>query len=59
MFFTEVVRVREERDAEGHGGEGVVGAGVDEDGMALADEGFGQELPEVAEADDGNFEVVA
>lgn len=58
VFLTEVMGVGEEGNADGLGGVGVVGARVGEDGVALADEGFGQELPEVAEADDGDFEVL-
>lgn len=58
MFLAEVVGVGVEGDAEGLGGVGVVGARVGEDSVALADQGFGQELPEVAEADDGDFEVM-
>ena len=32
---------------------------MSEDGVALADQGFGQELPEVTEANDSDFEVLA
>lgn len=56
VFFAEVVGVEEEGDSEGFGDLGVVGARVGEDGVALADEGFGEELTEVAEADYGDFE---
>lgn len=58
MFFAEVVWVGEERDAEFLGGVGVVRSRLGEDGVALRDEGFGEELAVVAEADDGDFEVV-
>lgn len=50
--------VGEERDAEFLGGVGVVRSRVGEDGVALRDEGFGEELAVVAEADDGDFEVM-
>lgn len=59
VLLAQVVRLAEERDAELAGGIGVVGSRVDEDGVALAREGLGQELPEVAEADDGDLELAA
>ena len=59
VFFAEVLWVGEEGDSEGLGRVGVVGARVGQDGVALADQGFGQKLPEVAETDDGDFEVLA
>jgi hypothetical protein len=37
---------------------GVVGIGVSKDGMTLGHQGFGQELPVVAEANNADFEVV-
>ena len=58
MFFAEVVGVLEEGDAELLGRERVVGAGVGQDGVALPDEGLGQELPEVAEAHDGDLQLL-
>lgn len=58
MFLAEIVGVWEEGDAELLGREGVVGAGVGQDGVALADEGLGQELPEVAEAHDGDLQLL-
>lgn len=58
VFLEEVVGVGEEGDAQFASGEGVVGAGVGEDGVALAEEGGGEELAEVAEADDGDLELL-
>lgn len=58
VLLAEVVRVREKRDAQLLGRAGVVGAGVGQHGVALADEGLGQELPEVAEAHDGDLELL-
>lgn len=52
------MRVREESDAESVGRVGVVGAGVGQDGVALSDEGVGQELTEVAEAHYGDLQFV-
>lgn len=52
------MRVLKERDAEFFGGLGVVGSGMSEDSVALRDKGFGEELTEVAEANDGDFEAV-
>lgn len=58
MFLAEVVGVGEKRDAESPCGVGVVGAGMGEDGVTLANEGFGEELTEVAETDDGDLELL-
>lgn len=58
VFLAEVMWVGEERDAEFLGGAGVVRSRVGEDSVALRDEGFGEELAVVAEAYDGDFEVV-
>lgn len=57
MSITEVMRTQEERNAEGQGGDRVVGAGVGEYCVALGDEGLGQELAVVSKANDGNFKV--
>jgi len=46
----------EKRDAEFAGLVGVIGAGMGQDGVALSDEGLGQELAEVAEAHDGDLQ---
>lgn len=56
VLLAEVVRVAVKGDAEVGGGGGVVGAGVGEDGVALGDEGLGEELAEVAEAEDGDLQ---
>lgn len=56
VLLAEVVRVAVEGDAEVGGGGGVVGAGVGEDGVALGEEGLGEELAEVAEAEDGDLQ---
>lgn len=57
MFFTKVIWVLEESDVEVFGDGGVVRAGVGEDSVILGDEGFGEKLPEVAETNDGDFEL--
>lgn len=57
MLFAQVVRVAEERDAELASDVGMVGSRVGKDGVALAREGLGQELAEVAEAEDGDLEL--
>ena len=41
MFFTQVIWVGEEGNAERFGSVGVVRARVSENGVALGDEGFG------------------
>ena len=41
VFFTQVIWVGEEGNAERFGGAGVVRARVSENGVALGDEGFG------------------
>lgn len=56
MLLAEVVGVGEERNAEVLRRFGVVGSGMGEDGVALRDEGLGEELAVVAEANDGDFE---
>lgn len=58
VLLAEVVRVGEERNAEGLRRFGVVGSGMGEDGVALIDQSFGEELAEVSEANDGDFEHV-
>lgn len=57
MELAKVVEIGEERGVEllSDGG-GVIGAGVDEEGVVVAGEGLGEELAEVAEANDGDFE---
>ena len=57
MFLAEIMRVVEEGNAELRGGVGVVRARVGEDGVALADEGFGEKLGDVAEPNNGDFEA--
>ncbi|PON68559.1 hypothetical protein PanWU01x14_095300 [Parasponia andersonii] len=57
VLFAEVVGVGEEGDAQGSGGGGLVGSGVSEDGVPMADEGLGEELAEVTEPDDGDLEL--
>lgn len=56
VLLAEVVRVGKERNAEGLRRFGVVGSGMGEDGVALIDQSFGEELTEVSEANDGDFE---
>lgn len=56
MLLAEVVDVVVEGGVELLGNVGVVGARVEEEGVVVASEGFAQELPEVAEADDGDFQ---
>lgn len=56
VLLAEVVRVAVEGDAELGGDGGVVGAGVGEDGVAMGDEGLGEELAEVAEPEDGDHQ---
>lgn len=60
MELAKVVEVGEEGSVEllTDGG-GVIGAGVDEKGVVVAGEGLGEELAEVAEANDGDFEGIA
>lgn len=58
VALAEVVRVLEVGGAQGGGEGGVVGAGVGEQGVALPREGPGQELPEVAEPDDGDLQAL-
>lgn len=57
VLLAEVIRIGEERDAKVAGHGGVVRAGVGEDGVALPNHGFGEELAEVSESNDGNFEL--
>lgn len=57
MLLAEVVGVEEEGDAELAGGGGVIRAGVGEEGVALLNHCFGEELAEVSESDDGDFEL--
>lgn len=54
--LAEVVRVIVKGDAELGGDRGVVGAGVGENGVALGDEGLGEELAKFAEPEDGNLQ---
>lgn len=57
MELAKVVEIGEEGGVKllSDGG-GVIGAGVDEEGVVMAGEGLGEELAEVAEANDGDFE---
>lgn len=50
--------ILKEKDSEFLGSVRMVGSGMGEDGVALTDKGFGEELTEVAEANDGDFETV-
>lgn len=54
-FVAEVVGFFEERYAEFECDVGVVGAGMGQDGVALSNQGSGQELPKFAEAYDANL----
>jgi hypothetical protein len=58
VALAEVVRVGEEGGAERCGERRVVGPGVGEERVALPREGARQELPEVAEPDDGDLEAL-
>lgn len=58
VLFAEIVWVGEERNAEVLRRFGVVGSGMGEDGVALGDEGLGEELAIVAESDNGDLEHV-
>lgn len=57
--FAQIMGVLEEGGVVERGGNGgVVGAGVREHSVALLREGPGEELAEIAETDDGDFERV-
>lgn len=59
MLLAEFMLVIEEYNAERAGGGGEVGARVGEQVMTLGSEGAGKELPEVAEANNSDFELGA
>lgn len=55
VLLPEVVGVIIEGDVGLGGNKGIVGAGVGEDGVALGEEGLGEELARVAEAEDSDL----
>lgn len=57
MLLAEIVRIGEESGAERLRDGVVIGARVGKDGVALADERLREELSEVSEPDDGDFEL--
>lgn len=57
MLLAEIVGIGEEGGAEGLSDGVVIGSGVGEDSVALADEGLCEELAEVPKAEDGDFEL--
>ncbi|KAL4282222.1 hypothetical protein GQ457_03G042230 [Hibiscus cannabinus] len=56
VLLEKVVWVGVEEDAELVGEVGVVSSGVSEESVVVAEEGFGEELAEVTEADNGDLE---
>ncbi|KAG2268428.1 hypothetical protein Bca52824_062983 [Brassica carinata] len=56
VLLAEIVGVVEETSADRGSGVGVVGAGVGDQVVAVSDEGLGEELAEVSETQDGDFE---